>query len=54
MKQVVLVSRDLRHWYGNGTLYGKHVAALALWLVFMCSDRELPDELQGREAVEGN
>jgi hypothetical protein len=48
MKQVALVSRDLGHWYGNGMLYGKHVAALALGSIFRCSDRELPDELQSR------
>jgi len=43
-KLASLVARQLGHWYMNGMAYGKHLVALAIGNIFMCSDRELPDE----------
>ena len=45
-KLASLVARQLSHWYMNGMAYGKHLVALAIGNIFMCSDRELPDELK--------
>jgi hypothetical protein len=50
-KQVSLVTRELGHWYENGMKYGKHVIGLALGMIFRCSDRELPDELESRRLL---
>jgi len=46
-----LVARQLGHWYLNGMAYGKHLVALAIENIFMCSDRELPDELKDRRLL---
>ena len=50
-KQVVLISRELEHWYENGLMYSKHIIRLALGNIFRCSDRELPDELRSRDLL---
>jgi len=47
-KLASLVARQLGHWYMNGMAYGKHLVALAIGNIFMCSDRELPNELKDR------
>jgi len=47
-KLASLVARQLGHWYMNGMAYGKHLVALAVGNIFMCSDRELPEELKDR------
>ncbi len=45
------VARDLGHWYRKGTMYAKHVVALALEPIFRCSDAELPGELWDRKLL---
>ena len=45
------VARDLGHWYENGTMYAKHIVALAFGSITRCSDRELPDELNSRNLL---
>jgi len=46
-----LVARELGHWYMNGAAYGKHIVALAVENILMCSDRELPEELEDRSLL---
>jgi len=50
-KLASLVARQLGHWYMNGMAYGKHLVALAIGNIFMCSDRELPEELKERRLL---
>lgn len=47
-----LVSREFGHWYKKGTMHAKHTVALGLGMIFRCSDRELPEELEGRELLQ--
>ena len=50
-KLASLVARQLGHWYINGMAYGKHLVALAIENIFMCSDRELPEGLKDRRLL---
>jgi len=50
-KLASLVARQLGRWYMNGMAYDKHLVALAVGNIFMCSDRELPDELKDRRLL---
>ena len=46
-----LVSRTLGHWYQKWRMHAKHIVALALGLIFRCSDSELADELEDKRLL---
>ncbi|MCL4380894.1 transposase, partial [Candidatus Marsarchaeota archaeon] len=43
--------KEFGHRYGNGTMYAKHVIAMALGNIFRVSDRELPEELESKNLL---
>ena len=51
ISEVGFKCKEFGHWYGNGTMYGKHIIALGLGNIFRVSDRELPEELESKNLL---